>query len=295
MSKLSKKQKVGITVGSIAGALVIILLVSFFLLTGSSTRVAFLTVEAGEVQVNLGSGWEQAKNGMALKLDSLVKTGANGAASIVMYESAIVSLAANTEVTIAELGGDSVKVKQNSGSTWNKFTGLSGIKNMEVETPTAVATVRGTSFAVTMDGVLVAEGMVDVELLETGQVVQLVDGQKAMLVDGKLVFSELTPEEREQFFGAMGRHLDVLKSVRIEEIKKHPAAYGIVKTMYSLSDADVQQKLQDIDEGRLNEDELAEQAPVSVESLDKVVLVTKQIKKQMEMMDALLEDTAGIE
>jgi len=291
MSKLSKKQKKGITIRAIVGALVIILLVSFFMLTGSSTRVAFLTVEAGDVQVDLGNGWESAKNGMALKLDSLVKTGANGAASIVMYESAIVSLAENTEVMIAELGKENVKIKQNSGSTWNKFTGLSGIKGMEVETPTAVATVRGTSFAVTMDGVLVAEGKVDVEFLATGEVIQLVDGQKVTIVDGEMILSDLTPEEREHVLVSMGKQLDAMKSLRMEEIEKHPAAVGMVKKMYGLSDADIEQKLQDIDEGRLSEDELAEKAPFDLESLEKVVMLTKQIKKQQEMMEAFEADT----
>ncbi len=139
---------------------------------------AQLVIESGEVQYkSTGGTWTTAENGMDLFESDTVKTGDNTSASIILFKSSIIRLDNNTEVTISKLIEEdetSVEIEQNSGRTWNTISKISGIDNYEVQTPTTVASVRGTSFGFyyLADGnisVTVGNGTVNVTTYENGQ------------------------------------------------------------------------------------------------------------------------------
>ena len=114
---------------------------------------AQLIIESGTVQVkHAGESWISAENGMILYQSDSVKTGDNASASLILFESSIIRLDSNTEVTLREIiqqeGETSVKIEQDLGRTWNTVRNISGIDNYEVQTPTTIASVRGTSFGV---------------------------------------------------------------------------------------------------------------------------------------------------
>jgi hypothetical protein len=113
---------------------------------------AQLIINSGEVQIKSeGESWRSAENGMYLYSYDSVKTGDNSSASIILFETSIVRLDNNTQVTIEELvraEETSVTIQQDSGRTWNTVYKISGIDNYEVQTPTTVASVRGTAFVV---------------------------------------------------------------------------------------------------------------------------------------------------
>ena len=118
----------------------------------SEDVTAQLLIDAGTVQVKHAGVWSAAEHGMYLYQSDSVKTGVDSAASIVLFESSIVRLDSNTEITIQELldeeGITSVSLEQNAGRTWNTVSKISGIDNYEVQTPTTVASVRGTAFVI---------------------------------------------------------------------------------------------------------------------------------------------------
>ncbi len=113
---------------------------------------AQLIIESGDVQVKSGEGsWTSAENGMALHQSDSIKTGDNSSASIILYKTSIVRLDSNTEITLEELIREEetrITIQQDSGRTWNAVNKISGIDNYEVQTPTTVASVRGTGFVV---------------------------------------------------------------------------------------------------------------------------------------------------
>ena len=112
---------------------------------------AQLIIESGVVKVKHDGYWTIAENGMDLYESDSIKTDDNSAASIVLFKSSVVRLDKNTEVTIEELIREeetSVIIQQESGRTWNTVTKISGIDHYEVQTPTTVASVRGTAFVV---------------------------------------------------------------------------------------------------------------------------------------------------
>lgn len=133
--------------------LIVVIGVILFLTLGSNIVKAELVIESGDVQVkHEGGSWIEADNGMLLYQSDAVKTGDNSTASIILFESSIIRLDSNTEVKLKEILQEadktSVTIQQDAGRTWNTVLKVSGIDDYEVQTPTTVASVRGTSFDV---------------------------------------------------------------------------------------------------------------------------------------------------
>ncbi|MBW3013923.1 FecR domain-containing protein [Candidatus Woesearchaeota archaeon] len=261
---------------------VIIAIIAYFAITGSATRTAFLTIESGEVMVDTGKGWVPAVDDMDLGLEDKIKTGPGAEATVILYESVIVSLDADTEVMIADLSKDNLKVKQDSGSTWNKFTGISGIGDYSVETPNTVATVRGTGFGVNMQSVLVGEGEVDVK---KGDVVKrIVQGRKAVLREGQLVDEELSDTDRSRIMVQMQRSLKHIKMLREREIEKKRFMLNIAQKTRGFTEEDMRDGIVKADRGELDLDELEDRAPVKMEAIRKVRAMTEEVIKINRMM-----------
>jgi hypothetical protein len=113
---------------------------------------AQLIIDTGIVEVKPSGGvWTIAEDGMDLYQSDSVRTGDDSYASIIFLKTSIIRLDSNTEVTLEELfrrEETSINIQQDSGRTWNTVYKISGIDNYEVETPTTVASVRGTAFVV---------------------------------------------------------------------------------------------------------------------------------------------------
>ena len=133
-------------------AIIFIIVIIWFLLSPGVSVKAQLVVESGIVEVKHGTGvWVDAENGMDLYQSDFVRTGDNSSASIILFKTSIVRLDSNTEVKLETLIKEeetSVTLKQDSGRTWNTISKISGIDNYEVQTPTTVASIRGTAFVV---------------------------------------------------------------------------------------------------------------------------------------------------
>jgi hypothetical protein len=271
-------------------AIIVILAGAYFYVTGSSTRTAFLNIDSGQVQVDTGSGWQAATDGMDLGVNDKVKT-LNGEATIVLHESVIITVEPNSEVAISDLSKDSLQIEQTEGSTWNKFTGLTGVNELSVKTPTTVATVRGTEFGVEMRGVLVGEGVV--EVTGDGETFLIKAGKKIVIRDGKLVEEDLTPEEKARILSKMQNTLEKMKRLRMQEIEKKQFIYEKMKAKYDITDEEVKEYLERADNGEFDLEEVEKKAPVKVEGLKKVKEITEKIIEQKKAMAEIERQTAS--
>ena len=169
--------------------LIIICLIILVLLIQSPVEAsdeahAQLIIDYGIVEIKHGTeSWSIAENGMILFPDDTIKTSDNTYASVILFKSSIIRLDSNTEITILEIIREeetNVIISQNSGRTWNTIRKISGIDDYELQTPTTVASVRGTSFMVnvtilgeTFYGVV--NGTVNVSSLENGTIVYSIE------------------------------------------------------------------------------------------------------------------------
>lgn len=151
---VAKKVLIGIGVA----LLIIVLVVGYFVLDFlSKPASAELREFTGDVIV---SNAKPASQGMHLSEGDSVST-KEGTATIVFFGGTLLRLDKNTEIKITKLGKEeaSAEIRQSSGKTWNRviragadplaaqLSKVQGLNSYDVELPTAVATVRGTSFS----------------------------------------------------------------------------------------------------------------------------------------------------
>ncbi|MFH1064552.1 MAG: FecR domain-containing protein [Candidatus Woesearchaeota archaeon] len=293
-SSNSRSSKLNLKIMIPVAAVLLLAGVSLFFLLGSNTRVAFLNIEEGTVEVDTGKGWAPANDGMDLSLEDKVRT-LSGKAVLVLYESIIVQLDADTEVMIEELSKKNVKLYQNSGSTWNKFASIVGIHSFEVETPTTVATVRGTEFWDDMKSVGVVAGKVDVKWGD--KEFNLQGGEKVVLdEDDEPVKMRFDAADIERALSKKQAIIDAMKNLRQAEIEKHGVAYSTIKKTYGWSDADVHDRLEKLDNGKYDVQAIKAKAKIPAVSVDRFVKLSEEIAKnmkEMEMMRAKLQGSDG--
>ena len=157
LGNITKSKKFFLIIAIIA-IILIISLFWFFVLNPEVVR-AQLIIESGIVKIKHEGDhdWSTGKNGMILYQSDKIKTENNTEASVVLFESSIIRLDNNTEITLIEIiteaGKTTVTIQQNAGRTWNTVLKVSGIDDYEVQTPTTIASVRGTSFDVLIQSI----------------------------------------------------------------------------------------------------------------------------------------------
>ena len=270
--------------------LVVMLFSGYFIynLFQDKVEAAFLTIESGSAQVDRGDGWENAINNMGLKLNDKVKT-IDGVSVITFYESIIVELEADTEVVVSSLAKNKISIKQEKGSTWNKFTSIFGIENYEVETPTTVATVRGTEFGVyykeTEDVVLTSEGKVDVRSL--GNNILTEGFGKALRNENGLNSAEVTAGDKKIMLDKAKKTLERLKKLREITIEDNKDLIEKAIKLYGVSEGELKDYLEKIDSGEMDDAQLIEKSPVKLPVMNKFKKFNDEIKKQQELIKSL--------
>jgi hypothetical protein len=121
-----------------------------------------------------GDAWRLASVGEWVEAGDRIRTGSLSTARLVFFEGSTSDLMASTEVAVTQTsarrdgGGKIIVLHQWLGRTYSRVEQLSDrASRFEIETPTAVAGVRGTEFAITVEGdgttsVAVVEGLVEV-------------------------------------------------------------------------------------------------------------------------------------
>ena len=269
----------------------------FFYLTGSSETVAYLNVHSGNVEVNQGSGWQTANDQMELKQSDYVRT-LDGEASIVFFESDIMELKPNTEVSLTELVADSIKINQNSGETWNRVSKLTGTRDYEVETPTSVATVRGTGFGVIVlaDGseVVVDEGVVDCNTLDRTNLREIREFRSCLIRNGEISERDLTVEQLRIARRRTENAINELKAIQKRELYKKRLVVNAIKKRYNLTDDDVDEFIDDINNGKRDLRQIREKTGIQSKSVDKMVIISEKIRQLSQRLKRIDEKLASM-
>jgi len=255
----------------------------YFSLTNSPTFEGVLLNVEGDVEIRENGNILSAKDNMKVSENSIIVTN-SGSASVALFESILIDLDSNTEISLVELSEEKVIVEQKSGSIWNKFTGMLGMENYEVKTPNAVATVRGTEFGVNVNGentsVLVSEGLVSFGNFSVGSF------EKAVKVGNEIEKKEeMSLDEQKQMFVKMQHTIANLMALRNSEIRKQINLAKRLINMNDITKEQVQESLVWIDGGEYNKEELISQIPIEVQGINKVFDITEKITQQKRLFD----------
>lgn len=152
--------------------------------TAANTTLSFVQ---GEVQVmKAGSSeWVPAEVDMELETNDTIKVGPTAEARITFFDGSIIELSAGTQIQILELlQGEitSIRLKQEIGETLSIIEQLvDPAARYEIETPVAVAAVRGSSMIV----IVAPDGTTTVQNLE-GQISVIAQGVEVAIPVGSM-------------------------------------------------------------------------------------------------------------
>lgn len=156
-------------------------------------QVATLRIFAGTVEVGTAGQFTPGSDGQTVSEGDTVRTGADGRAAIEYFDGSVTRLDHDTIfsiVTLQILGNDQgstvIEGEQGSGNTYNRVTELTDSESrFDIETPTAVASVQGTVYAIIFN----PDGSMTVAVLE-GSVVVTSDGDEIVVPEGFMVTIE---------------------------------------------------------------------------------------------------------
>jgi hypothetical protein len=140
----------------------------------------------GEVMVTRGDQTWPAKEGMAYQENDILKTGENCMVDFTMNGLAGCRMLASSECAVVSANSNAMAVKVNDGNVILNLKKLPAESSFELETPTAVASVRGTQFWGRVNPAqienpvttfAVREGSVEVLAKTAGQSFMLTPGQ----------------------------------------------------------------------------------------------------------------------
>jgi hypothetical protein len=151
----------------------------------------------GRVEVSPdGSGkWRVARVNMPVKMGYDLRTFVESSTDIELENGTLIKIGENTVVTLSKLvqgglaGPSSTNLKIGTGKIWANVKKLTHIKSeFEFETPTAVASIRGTRLGINVDAhgtaVDVFEGLVQVREKSTGRTVSVPTKGRAVVQSG---------------------------------------------------------------------------------------------------------------
>lgn len=168
-----------INIYTIIGIIVVLsLAIAFFVLAQTAkASVGNLQVYQGSTEVIREGKSVAGKTGLGIQVNDTLKIAPDSTVAIVLKDSSVVRLEAGSEIEIEELSYQGQKIKQASfklkfGRLWSRVAPLENGGQFDVETPTVVAAIRGTSFNATykadLTGIYVYQKKLTVSL-KTGQ------------------------------------------------------------------------------------------------------------------------------
>jgi len=246
-------------------------------------EVAFLTVEKETVKVDQGNGWETVTGELSLSLDDKIKT-EDGVAVLTLFESILIELEPNTEVSLASLSEKKSAIKQASGSTWTKFISVAGIKNFEIETPNTVATVRGTEFGIVVgkeDAIMVAEGIVIT--ITNGKSLDL----NAFEISIKGEKGEMTAKDIDHMLAKTKKTLIRIKGLRDRIIDEYQPKIETFAAEYDVTEVGLRGDLALIDKGELDDEVLFADAPVQLPVMGRFKDLNDEVKNQQRLIERI--------
>jgi len=151
----------------------------------------------GQVEVSLAgqAKWRPARVGMSVSMGNDVRTYVESSADLQLESGTVIKIGENTVMTVSKLlqgsgdGPANTGMKVGTGKIWANVKKLTNANStFEVETPTAVASIRGTRLGVSVDAqgtaVDVYEGLVMVREKSTGKTVSVATKTSAVVRAG---------------------------------------------------------------------------------------------------------------
>ncbi len=167
-----------------------------------NTPLTILSIVGGNVWVKRSGteSWHLATVETTLRPGDSIKTGADSGAEITFFEGSTIQLEQDTEIAVAEIGisaagSTNIRLLQKLGKTISRVKKLADTSsNYEVETPAAIAAVRGSTMVVSVDSAgktIVANEHGDIRVIVDGKEYLVHEGMQRSIEPGQKPSSEV--------------------------------------------------------------------------------------------------------
>lgn len=248
----------------------------------------------GDVKITGGAGERAANQGDSVAVSEIITTGKKSVADLLYGKSGVIRINENSHVTvtsIADKSNNDTVMDMNNGKVFLTLTKLKGT-GFKVKTPTAVASVRGTSFTVLSDKkgakLSVVRGTVAVNPVKEGKIIEekSVDveaGKRTDYIDKKAVekiimgkmeipVMDMTPAEKIEIQAEV-------KEIKIEEIPDLALEVTQEIKQETVAEPVLEQK---IEEKKDDSDKKAEQASLAKKLAEEKKRKEDELKRQEE-------------
>jgi len=189
--------------------------------TAPTEQRAIIKTMVGQVEVSLPNTtqWRTARIGMVVKMGSDIRTYVESTADIELESGTVIKVGENTVVSFAKLlqnkkaDVSNTNLKVGTGRVWANVKKLTNTNSeFDFETPTAVASIRGTRLGVSVDmqgtAVDVYEGLVQIREKSTGKTVSVATNGGAIVQPGSkgisvVDYSKKSPSDTTRMKGQM--------------------------------------------------------------------------------------------
>jgi large repetitive protein len=166
-----------------------------------STPLTILAITSGEIWV-MSAGtdtWHQATVETTLQPGDTIKSGSSSKAEITFFEGSTIELEASAEIAVSEIGisetgSTTIRLSQRLGKTISRVKKLvDADSHYEIETPAAIAAVRGSTMIVTVDNTgktVVANQSGDIRIIVDNQEYIIHEGMQRSVKPGELPSEE---------------------------------------------------------------------------------------------------------
>lgn len=272
--------------------IIIGIIIAVFLIAGISAYMYFmqdslpqakLIIKTAGTFVDEGIGYQAVNGEITVSQNSKIKTDNTGQATVVLYDSVILAIEPNTEITIKDLAQSAPVIEQNGGQVWTKFMGLAGVEQVNIEVGNALATVRGTFLGTGNNSVYFVEGTLEITM----------NGKKVIAKDLTVIDAttleerNMTPEEKTQVVGMLKNMIDEMTYVRNDIIERHPQFVDLAMSASGMTRTQLDSELKKMDLGEGDPQIIVDHMPVKHTAIVRMVDITKKIAEQNKLIQTL--------
>ena len=180
-----------------------------------------------------------------------------------------------------DYSNDNTILKQDKGTTWNKFTDVAGISSYSVQTPTTIASVRGTEFEISSDEeastLIVEEGEVDFKADNEEVIVK--SNEKFMVkreklkdrMTKKMEKLEMGLKDRERMAKRVEKNVKRMEKVKERVMRRAKMEEGKVKELFEKTK-----------KGEISREEFEKRTKLKPNAARKVFEMDKKVNREVE-------------
>lgn len=262
---------------------VLVIATSLFLYLRPIKAKDFILDKEGNVEVLIKDEWVEATETEYKKLLA-VKTN-TGIATLRSFKSSIINMEDNSEIKLNR--DNNYFIVNVTGKTKHKFLSLNEISNYKLLTSAVDFEAEKSSFVLNSyrdrTEFILIEGLTSFEEISPEPLEKII-----FYTNGSFEYGNLSVEENKEILNYTKETLNNMKDLRKDLISEYNNVVKTIQSMTGTTDEDLEKTLLDVDEGKVDQEDLIDKSPISLpKAIEDLKSLNDEIKSQQELIKTL--------